>query len=91
MPFAHEARFFDEASMIAGQKRMKLIDAIHYRTAVQAGCQFFLTHDHGIPSSDGMEEIRIGDFFGQPVKPPCKHPGMVAAPERNPLDIKCKR
>ena len=60
---AHEARFFDEASMIAGQKRMKLIDAIHYRTAVQAGCQFFLTHDHGIPSSDSMEVIRIGDFF----------------------------
>ena len=60
---AHEARFFDEASMIAGQKRMRLIDAIHYRTAVQAGCQFFLTHDRGIPSSDSMEVIRIGDFF----------------------------
>ena len=60
---AHEARFFDETSMIAGQKRMKLIDAIHYRTAVHAGCQFFLTHDQGIPSSDSMEVIQIGDFL----------------------------
>lgn len=59
---AHEARFFDEAAMIAGQARLKLIDAIHYRTAVQAGCEFFLTHDHdfdGVASGRGVEVVRL--------------------------------
>lgn len=60
----HESRFFDEASQLAGQLGMKLIDAIHYRTAAQAGCHFFLTHDDGIPSSEAMQVINIKEFLG---------------------------
>ncbi len=62
---AHEARFFDEAAMIAGQARLKLIDAIHYRTAVQAGCEFFLTHVHdfdGVATGRGVEVVRLDEL-----------------------------
>lgn len=58
----HESRFFDEAAMLAGQLGMKLIDAIHYRTAMNAGCQFFLTHDGGIPTSAALEVINIKEL-----------------------------
>jgi predicted nucleic acid-binding protein len=63
----HEARFFDEAAMIAGQKRLKLIDAIHYRTALQAGCAFFLTHDHdfdAVAGASGVDVVRLVDLIG---------------------------
>jgi predicted nucleic acid-binding protein len=61
----HEARFFDEAAMLAGQKRLKLMDAIHYRTALQAGCSFFLTHDadfDAVASGGGLEVVRLSDL-----------------------------
>jgi predicted nucleic acid-binding protein len=63
----HEARFFDEAAMIAGQKRLKLLDAIHYRTALQAGCTFFLTHDSdfdAVATGSGVEVVRLLDLIG---------------------------
>ncbi len=63
----HEARFFDEAAMIAGQKRLKLLDAIHYRTALQAGCAFFLTHDRdfdAVATGSGVEVVRLVDLLG---------------------------
>ena len=61
----HEARFFDEAAMLAGQKRLKLMNAIHYRTALQAGCSFFLTHDHdfdAVAVGGGVEVVRLNDL-----------------------------
>ncbi len=64
----HEPRFFDEAAMIAGQQRLKLMDAIHYRTAIEAGCRFFVTHDkdfNAIESTASMEVIRLTDLAKQ--------------------------
>lgn len=61
----HEARFFDEAAMRAGQKRLKLLNTIHYRTALQAGCSFFLTHDHdfdAVAVGGGVEVVRLNDL-----------------------------
>jgi predicted nucleic acid-binding protein len=62
----HEARFFDDAAMLAGQKRLKLMDAIHYRTALQAGCSFFLAHDHdfdAVAVGGGLEVMRLNDLI----------------------------
>ena len=55
--------FFDEAAMIAGKNKMKLIDAIHYRAALDAGCKFLLTNDRGFTSSDMIEVIQIDDLL----------------------------
>ena len=54
---------FDDAAMIAGQKRMKLIDAIHYRTALQAGCRFLLTNDRGFATDADMVVLQIDDLL----------------------------
>ena len=59
----HEPGCFDDAAMIAGQKRMKLIDAIHYRTALQAGCRFLLTNDRGFATDADMEVLQIDDML----------------------------
>ncbi len=62
----HEARFFDDAAMLAGRKRLKLIGAIHYRTALQAGCSFFLAHDHDLDAvavRGGVEVVRLKDLI----------------------------
>ena len=57
----HGPDCFDDAAMIAGQKHMKLIDAIHYRTALQAGCRFLLTNDRGFATAEGLEVVQIDD------------------------------
>lgn len=59
----HEPDCFDDAAMIAGQKRMKLIDAIHYRTALQAGCRFLLTNDRGFATDSDMEVLQLDEML----------------------------
>ena len=58
----HGPDCFDDAAMIAGQKRMKLIDAIHYRTALQAGCRFLLTNDRGFATDAELEVVQLDDL-----------------------------
>lgn len=42
----HTTSIFDTASQFrATGKGLKLIDALHYATAIAAGCQFFVTND----------------------------------------------
>ena len=42
----HTTPIFDTASQFrAAGKGLKLIDALHYATAIAAGCQFFVTND----------------------------------------------
>lgn len=59
----HGPDCFDDAAMIAGQKHMKLIDAIHYRTALHAGCRFLLTNDRGFVTDADMEILQIDDLL----------------------------
>jgi predicted nucleic acid-binding protein len=49
--------------MLAGQRKMKLIDAIHVATAQKHGCTYFLTNDHGIKSSDGLTVLQLEDLI----------------------------
>lgn len=59
----HANDLFDLAAMLAGQRKMKLIDAIHVATAQKHGCTYFLTNDHGIKSSDGLTVIQLDDLL----------------------------
>lgn len=61
----HDIAHFDTAAMLAGQRKMKLIDALHYATAQHHRCQFFLTNDHGISSSDSLEVIQFDELIDQ--------------------------
>lgn len=59
----HDNELLDMAAMLAGQRQMKLIDAIHVVTAQKNGCRYFLTNDHGIKSSETLEVIQLEDYI----------------------------
>lgn len=59
---AHDSKAFDFASKIAGTKGMKLVDSLHIATALQAGCDYFITHDKGIKPMEGIEIIQLANF-----------------------------
>lgn len=59
----HDPDCLDDAALIAGQRRMKLVDAIHYRTALAAGCKFLLTNDRGFTSDAGLEVMQVDDLL----------------------------
>jgi predicted nucleic acid-binding protein len=44
---------------LRAERGLKFIDALHYATAIQAGCKFFLTNDGGIQSSDVLEVVPV--------------------------------
>ena len=59
----HGNDLLDSAAMLAGQRRLKLIDAIHVATAQKNGCNYFLTNDHGIKSSERLDVIQLDDYI----------------------------
>lgn len=59
----HDRAVFDAAAMLVARKRLKFIDALHLATAVQAGCQYLITNDAGISSSEGIEVISLADIL----------------------------
>lgn len=59
---SHDSAVFDTASRLRAETGIKLIDALHYTTALKAGCKFFITNDTGIRSSDSLEVILIKDY-----------------------------
>lgn len=60
---SHGSDLFDSASRLRAETGMKLIDSLHYATAVKADCKFFITNDKGIQSSDSIEVILIKDLI----------------------------
>ena len=56
-------KIFELTAEIAPKYKMKLIDALHYSTAIYSGCQFILTNDKGFISSEHIEVIRIKDLL----------------------------
>jgi predicted nucleic acid-binding protein len=61
----HTKKVFELAAELAPKRGMKLIDALHYATAAQAGCKFILTNDQGFASSDAMEVIHLESLLGK--------------------------
>jgi predicted nucleic acid-binding protein len=56
---SHDAESFDLAAQLRAKQGLKFIDALHFATAIQAGCKFFVTNDGGIQSSSVLEVITI--------------------------------
>ena len=56
---AHTAQTFDLAAQLAGTQGMRLIDALHFATAIESGCRFLVTNDASIKSSDEIEVIYV--------------------------------
>ena len=55
-------KVFELAAELAPKRGMKLIDALHYATAVLAGCNFILTNDAGFASNSEIEVIYLQDL-----------------------------
>lgn len=54
---------FQAAAIRAGRK-LKLPDAVHVGTAVETGCDFFVTADTGIPTSGRLPVIHLAATGG---------------------------
>ncbi len=46
------------AAMLGGALRLKLIDAIHYLSAMERGCEFFVTNDAQFRSGPKLRVLR---------------------------------
>jgi predicted nucleic acid-binding protein len=47
------------AALAGGKQGLKLADAIHFISAFESGCQFFVTADTRVRSSPGLEVLNI--------------------------------
>jgi len=59
----HTTKVFELAGELGVKRAMKLIDALHYATAVLAGCKFLLTNDSGFVSSQEIEIISLQNLL----------------------------
>ena len=62
---AHDAADFDLAAQCRAESRMRMMDALHYATALGAGCRFLLTNDHDFKAVGGLEVISIDSLLGR--------------------------
>jgi len=60
---SHDNAVFDTASRLRAETGMKLIDALHCATALNAGCKYFITNDTGIRSTEALEVLLIRDYL----------------------------
>ena len=60
----HDADNFDLTAQIRAGANMRMIDALHYATAIQAGCRYLLTNDHDFKSGTTLEVIPISSLIG---------------------------
>lgn len=59
----HNTKAFELAAELSPKRGMKLIDALHYATALIAGCNFILTNDAAFSSKGGIEIIYLKDLL----------------------------
>jgi predicted nucleic acid-binding protein len=50
------------AAKIGADKGLKLVDATHFLSAMEAGCDLFLTNDTRFRSSHGVEVVTLSDL-----------------------------
>jgi predicted nucleic acid-binding protein len=55
----HDARLCDLAAQVRARSGLRLIDALHYATAVDAGCRYLVTNDVDFSKVEGIEVISI--------------------------------
>jgi predicted nucleic acid-binding protein len=50
------------AAALGASKGLKLVDAVHFAAAVEAGCDVFVTNDHRFKSSHGVTIVQLADI-----------------------------
>lgn len=58
----HDAACFELAAELRGTRGGKLIDALHYATALRNGCHFLLSNDRGFKSDNRLIVLSLRDF-----------------------------
>jgi predicted nucleic acid-binding protein len=59
----HDANTFDLASQLRARHGLKLIDSLHYATALNAGCRFLISNDIDFKRGSALELILISDLI----------------------------
>lgn len=58
-----EMDIIKHAAKIGGwRNRLKIIDALHFASAIEAGCDALITNDHGIHSTTQMAVIQLSSL-----------------------------
>ena len=60
----HDASAFDTAAQLRATSNMKMLDALHYATALQSGCRFLLTNDGDFKTSGQLEVVSVRSLTG---------------------------
>lgn len=63
---SHDAASFELAAKLRGTQGGKLIDALHYATALNGKCRFLITNDHAFKSSEQMQVITLSEMLISP-------------------------
>lgn len=63
--YSHNAEAFDLAVQLRAKYNQKFIDALHYATAIIAGCKFIITNDSGIKSNNLIEVIHLSALLAK--------------------------
>lgn len=61
---SHDAPTFDLASQLRANTNMRMLDALHYATAVQCSCRFLLTNDRDFKTTGTLEVVGITSLLG---------------------------
>lgn len=61
----HDASAFDTAAQLRSTSNMKMMDALHYATALQAGCRFLLTNDGDCKTGNQLEAVSVSSLLGK--------------------------
>jgi predicted nucleic acid-binding protein len=60
---SHDASTFDLTAQIRATSAMRMLDALHLATALQAGCRYILTNDRDFKSDASLEVIPISSLL----------------------------
>jgi predicted nucleic acid-binding protein len=60
---SHDARAFDLATQLRARARLRMIDALQYATALNAGCRFMISNDTDFKPSNALEVVRIDSLL----------------------------
>jgi hypothetical protein len=52
----------DLSALLAGERGLKLMDAMYWHAAVANRCEFFVTNDLGFKSEGAMEVVQLAEF-----------------------------
>jgi predicted nucleic acid-binding protein len=60
VPVARE--ILERAAKIGAEQKLKLIDAVHVSSAIDAGCDVFVTNDRGIKSTPDLRVVQLSEL-----------------------------